>query len=286
MSSATTEAPAKLNLVLDVLARRPDGFHQIESLMIGVGLYDRLTVENTPGDDVELHCDVPDVPTDASNLVHRAAVRLAQKLNRRAGCRIRLEKRIPIGGGMAGGSSDAAATLTALNRMWHGGLESAALAELGATLGSDVPFFFALPSAIVSGRGEQVRPVRLKWRGWALLVHAGAPVSTREVYERHQVGAGGPKRPPITELVDRDNAKELRACLRNSLEEAVFAVAPQVRRLRDALTQMGLPSVRVAGAGSVLFTLHDDEAEASALQERIRSRGLVETAMVVRAPVA
>jgi len=286
MPYVTVEAPGKVNLVLRVLGRRDDGFHEIESLMIGVGLCDRLVFEEAPGHDPELECRSPTVPAGEANLVCRAARALAARLDRPAGCRIRLEKRIPIGGGMGGGSSDAAAALIGLNRLWRAGLSSDALAELGAELGSDVPFFFDLPSAIVSGRGEQVRPVRLGWKGWLALVMAGVEVSTRQVYERCVPAGAGEGRPSLERLTKIERADGLRGRLVNELEEAVFAVAPQVERLRDILVGMGIPQVRVSGAGSVLFALYDDQKEACEMVEAIRSSRVADNAMVVEAPVS
>src|SRR5262245_37915390 len=154
-------APAKVNLFLEVLGKRADGYHELATLMVAVSLHDTLEFKEESSPQVQLHCDHPDLSTGSENLICRAA----ELLRRRAGCecgaRIRLWKRIPMAAGLAGGSTDAAATLHGLNALWRLGLSGTELAALGAELGSDVPFFFATPAAWCTGRGEQVTPLKL-----------------------------------------------------------------------------------------------------------------------------
>ena len=284
MPPITIETPAKINLTLEVLSRCADGFHEIRSLMLAVNLCDRMTFDTAPPGVIEIECDAPEVPTDAANLVFQAADRLRKRLGGKPGCRVRLEKRIPVGGGLGGGSSDAAATLKALNRLWEGGLKAEELAEVGAAIGSDVPFFFSIPGAIVSGRGDCVQPVGLRWTGWVALVMAGVQVSTREVYARCTPKEPESHEPAIADLLKVETAAALRPRLRNGLEEAVFAVAPAVKRLRDALAELGATSMRVSGAGSVLFDLFDEEGQAKEFIERARSCPLARAAVAVEAP--
>lgn len=313
MSCLVVETPAKVNWVLDVLSRRADGFHEIHSLMMAVGLYDRLEFQTLSGGKIEVVCDAPGVPSDSRNLVYRAAEALrcwgtgdeaveqrgvrkkgaghAQKkkagrgvAGEDLGCRILLEKRIPVGGGMGGGSSDAAATLKALNDLWGLGLSGEALAKIGSGIGADVPFFFAGSGAIVNGVGDIVQPVLPAWSGWVVLVYAGMHVSTKDVYARCQpLGL----KEPVGEaraLVDIPTAAMLRPHLRNGLEEAVIAVAPRVGEMRDAVSQLGARPLRISGAGSVVFDLFDDEREAHAFAERARRVRQVHDVRVVEAP--
>jgi 4-diphosphocytidyl-2-C-methyl-D-erythritol kinase len=154
-------APAKVNLFLEVLAKRADGYHEIATLLVAVSLYDTLEFKEEASGDVQLLSNHPNLSTGPDNLVCRAADLLRQRRGVRRGARIRLTKRIPLAAGLAGGSSDAAATLAGLNRLWGLGLADGELAALGADLGSDVPFFFSAPAAWCTGRGEQVTPLPL-----------------------------------------------------------------------------------------------------------------------------
>jgi len=284
MPPVTIDTPAKINLVLDVLGRREDGFHEIRSLMMSVGLCDRLVFEAAPAGVITLECEAARVPTDGGNLVMQAAHQLRERAARAAGCRVRLHKRIPVGGGMGGGSSDAAATLKVLNDLWGTGLSVAELSEIGGTIGSDVPFFFSPSGAIVSGRGERVRPVRLKWAGWVALVMTDVHVSTQEVYFRCTPKCPESHQAAVAELVEATTADALRPHLRNGLEDAVFALAPAVKCLSEELAELGAETMRVSGAGAVLFDLFDEEAQAQEFIKRARSCPHAKDAIAVAAP--
>src|SRR5215831_14410834 len=175
-------ASAKVNLSLEVLGKRPDGFHEIASVMHAVDLADRLTLEAAPT--VSFHADDPELPTDEGNLVVRAAALLREAAGVEAGAKIELRKRIPVAAGLGGGSSDAAAALWGLSRLWGLGWSRARLAELAVRLGMDVPFFLGPGPALATGRGERLEPLG-RMGGYALvLVNPGVSVSTREVYAR------------------------------------------------------------------------------------------------------
>src|SRR5262245_47408599 len=152
-------APAKVNLFLEVLGKRADGYHDLESLMVAVSLYDSLEFRPAPNGNVRLWCNQPTLSSGPDNLVCRAADLLTRHVGYEGGASIHLWKRIPLTAGLAGGSTDAAATLVGLNRLWGLGLKWTDLARLGAELGSDVPFFFSTPAAWCEGRGEIVTPL-------------------------------------------------------------------------------------------------------------------------------
>ena len=158
-SAVVVRAPAKVNLFLEVLAKRPDGYHEIATLMVAVSLYDTLEFKEDPSGALRLRCDVPELTTGPDNLVLKAAALLRQRTGCARGAEVRLTKRIPMAAGLAGGSSDCAAALDGLNRLWRLGLGRDELARLGGELGSDVPFFFHTPAAWCTGRGEVVTPV-------------------------------------------------------------------------------------------------------------------------------
>src|SRR5262249_2823120 len=189
-------APAKVNLFLEVLGKRADGYHEIATLMVAVSLYDTLEFKEESSPPVHLQCDRPDLSTGPDNLIYRAAELLRQRTGCPRGARIRLRKRIPMAAGLAGGSSDAAATLCGLNALWQLGRSNAELAVLGAELGSDVPFFFATPAAWCTGRGEQVTPVKLGRPFHLVVASPGVGLATADVYRGLSVPpqplAGGP----------------------------------------------------------------------------------------------
>ncbi len=200
------------------------------------------------------------------------------------GVTIELRKRLPIGAGLGGGSSDAAATLAICNHLWDLGLSRDELAGVGGKIGSDVAMFFSLPRAVMTGRGERVEPVDAGWSGWAVLVSSGAVVSTAQVYEAWR---SGDKHGRATEALETaltaKSARELSGCLFNDLEGAVFRVSSAVKQCFDRLSAIGLAGrVRVTGAGSVLYVLEDDRDAARAVAQDIGDRRIGLAARVVR----
>lgn len=279
------DAPAKINLTLEVLGRRDDGYHELRSLVIGVGLTDRVRCQISPEPGISLHCDEGTL-NHGDNLAARAARTLAHRCGREPNLRIDLQKRIPVGGGLGGGSSDAATTLRLCNSLWQTGLDETQLAATAKELGSDVPLFFSLPSAIIEGRGERVSPVRLRWSGWALLVCPPIAVSTAEVYRafRPDDSDGFPSGTD-RDILHAASAAELSGLLTNHLEGAVFRVCPTLSELRDELISLGLTSIRVTGSGSALYCLFDDPEPALRAANKIQERWSRVTTVVAAAPV-
>jgi 4-diphosphocytidyl-2-C-methyl-D-erythritol kinase len=197
-----------------------------------------------------------------------------------------LSKATPVAAGLGGGSSDAATTLLLLDRLWNVGLGDRELSDLGAEIGSDVPLFFHLPSAVIRGRGEIVEPIRLAWSGWIVLVFGGMEVSSREVYTAWTVEDRSrlDQEAAVKAVVQATTAEEIRPLLFNELEPAVFRVCPAVQRLWSEIHECGGKHARVSGAGSTVYTIHDDEEEARAFAETIRSRGFGAGVAVVRIP--
>ncbi len=283
-AAAMGDAYAKINLTLDVQGRRDDGFHEIRSLVIGVGLRDRVCCRLSRTSELTLRCSDSRIPED-QNLVGRAALMLAERLGRAPSCEIQLDKLIPLGAGMGGGSSDAATTLRVLNELWSGGLGEEELASIGAELGSDVPLFFHLPGARMTGRGDRVEPISLRWRGWVLLVFVAEIVSTPRVYGlwRREDAADMPRKMDEA-IVAAETADQLSALLSNHLEPAVFRVSPRVAQTFEALHCRGLGPMRVAGAGSTLYRLFDEPEAARRAAAGIEDLGLGVTTRIVEAP--
>ncbi len=273
----TVRAPAKINWTLRVLGRRPDGFHEIESLVSAVSLFDELVFTDRSDGQLSLTCGAADLPTDFGNLVVRTAERLRERSGCRGGMACRLEKGIPVGGGLGGGSSDAAATLVALNRLWALDWPIDRLAPIAAELGSDVPFFLHGGTAMIRGRGERIEPASLPWAGWIVLLMPGFGVSTAEVYHAWTPGEIA----PAAETGQHPAAEEWMRRTFNMLEQPATAVCPQLAELLRGAEACARRPVRLSGSGSTMFTVFDVEADAQAFA-RDASEALAIKIVVVR----
>jgi 4-diphosphocytidyl-2-C-methyl-D-erythritol kinase len=227
--------PAKVNLFLEVLGRRPDGYHELATLMMGVNWFDTLEFIERPGTDVVLRCDTPDLSTGPDNLVVRAARLMQSRLGVTAGVEIRLFKRIPMQAGLAGGSSNAAATLAGLNLLWRLGQDASSLATWGAELGSDVSFFFHGPAAWCTGRGEIIEPTPLFGRLELVLACPAVGLSTASVFKTLRL----PQQPlsglDLRDALRRGDLASIGRSLFNRLEEPSEALCPTVKVWRDRL---------------------------------------------------
>ena len=249
----TIDAPAKVNLTLRVLGRRPDGFHDIETLMAPVDLADRLEVELKDSPGIEFSCSDPSLPTDGSNLVCKAVGAFAAATGREFGVRTHLEKRIPHGAGLGGGSSDAAAVLKALNELLGAGLPTEDLEKIAASIGSDVAFFIRGVPAICRGRGERVEPVEGVPSAEILLVKPPFPVSTAWAYG---VWAAAEK------SLETFPAMLGSIAMVNDLEAPVFSKHLQLPVLKRWLAdQLGVRAAMMSGSGSTVFAVLEGVAE-------------------------
>lgn len=264
---------AKVNLALEVLGKRDDGYHEIATVLQAVDLFDRLTVD--PAETLSLQSDDPQLPTDDGNLVMRAARLLQKAAGVDRGARLLLHKRIPVAAGLGGGSSDAAAALIGLNRLWGLRWPRPRLQELAVELGMDVPFFLGTGRAVARGRGERLATLP-GGGGYALvLVNPRTPLSTREVYGR--VPAGWHEEPTGTERViealRRRNPGVLAAALTNNLERVVEPVLPVIGRMKAALLAAGALGAIMSGSGPTVFGLARSLDHARQIRSRISRAG-------------
>ena len=261
-------AAAKVNLALEVLDRRPDGYHEIATVMQTVDLADRLTLEDS--DVLELECEAPGVPTDARNLALKAAIALREASSATRGVRITLDKRIPVAAGLGGGSSDAAAVLLGLNRLWRLRWPTTRLAEVAVTLGMDVPFFLRGGVALATGRGEHLK--RVVGAPLALvLANPGVAVSTAEAYgrvTRTMYTDGARCRAVIAALATR-RAARIAATLYNGLEAAVMPARPEIARMRAALMAAGALGALMSGSGPTVFAVARSFEHARQIRRRL-----------------
>jgi 4-diphosphocytidyl-2-C-methyl-D-erythritol kinase len=260
--------PAKVNLILRVLERRPDGFHDIWSLMHTVGLEDELTLTIQPAaaSRIALRCDHIALAADQSNLVYRAAQLVLARIDRAVDLSITLTKRIPLGAGLGGGSSDAAATILGLTRLLGLKWSVERMAEVGQQLGSDVPFFFVAPAACVTGRGEQVRPLQVSGSRWIVLVNPGFPVETRWAYQ--QLSASREVVRPLSDALQQLGShsvldwSEIIPLVENDFESPVFARHPVLAQIKHQLQSQGAEAALLSGSGATMFGVFAGQADA------------------------
>ena len=265
----TIPAYAKINLTLEVLGQYDDGYHEIASVMQLIDLHDTLSFEL--GEDVHLSCDVPQLCTD-DNLVIRAARLLQEMAKSEQGALITLRKGIPSGSGLGGGSSDAAATLKTLNRLWELSLPSEQLAQLASKIGSDVAFFLNGNTALATGRGESVSPISSPCGTWVVLLKPPFNVTekTRRMYasleSRHWTSGVMTQR--MVEALDCGERDFHSRCF-NVFEEVAFSFFDGLDKYWDVFQDSGAPSVHLAGAGPALYAIVPSRAEAEAVMSRL-----------------
>ncbi|HWC76516.1 MAG TPA: 4-(cytidine 5'-diphospho)-2-C-methyl-D-erythritol kinase [Blastocatellia bacterium] len=264
---------AKINWTLDVLFRREDGFHEIRTIYQTVSLYDRLILTRTSGE-IAITCDNASVPCDGTNLAHRAAVLLRDESGVDAGVHIEILKRIPVAGGLGGGSSNAGAVLQGLTRLWEIETPDSRLLELASSLGSDVPFFLSGGTALGVGRGEEVYPLEEISCGSLLLVNSGISVPTGAIYEKlcRLTRKEAVRIIPLT-LLAAKGIRELPLAASNDLEEVVEAAYPEIAEVKRRLLSLGARRALMSGSGGTVFGLFDNLHSAGKAREEVRAAG-------------
>ncbi|NLP12567.1 4-(cytidine 5'-diphospho)-2-C-methyl-D-erythritol kinase [bacterium] len=259
----TIKAYAKINLCLRVLGRRPDGYHELETLFQQIDLCDTLLFSEAD-QALTVTTSHADCPADEKNIVYRAADLLRRCSGCQSGVHIHIEKHIPMGAGLGGGSSDAAAALMGLNRLWRLNLDDALLHQLASQLGADVAFFLHGGSALGTGRGEQLQPLRLPLDYYGVLVYPRFPISTAWAYQNLKLNlTNSPKRSKFYSFDDLVNDRESwQQGFTNDLEKVVFEEYPELDRLREQLATAGAFFSRMSGSGSCIYGLYETRARA------------------------
>ena len=283
-SSATVQAPAKLNLFFEVLARRNDGYHEIESLMVPISLCDTLVATLNSSGAISLNCQWADpadastalgvLPPAAENLATRAAQLLRTRAGIEQGLAMTLIKRIPSAAGLGGGSSDAAAALLAANELWNTGWSRTALAELGAELGSDIPFFLGSGAAVCRGRGELIEPVAGLIPLHFVVVRPPEGLSTALVYRACQVASEPRRVEPLVESLRSGDARGLKNHIHNRLRPAAEGLSPWVARVGRELSEQDCLATEMSGSGTGYFGICRHARHAARVARRLRARGL------------
>ena len=265
----TLKAYAKINLGLRILRKQEDGYHDIETLLHRIDLLDEICLEPAPT--ISLTCQKPDLPTDGRNLCVRAAQILQQEVKIKAGVHITLKKKIPIGAGLGGGSSDAASTLLGLIKLWLLDLPHATLHSLALQLGSDVPYFLSLGTAYATGRGEKLECFHLNIPYWIVLVYPNLRISTRWAYQNIQI-SNLKSQISIKQLLleNLNNPRRLITLLPNDFESLVLRTHEPVARVKQALYVAGAEFAQMSGSGSAVYGFFSNERYAREAAEELR----------------
>lgn len=283
MRQIVLKAYAKINLGLDVLRRREDGYHDLRMIMQSIGLYDELTLKKMGKDEILLTSNVGSLPNNDKNLVYKAIRLMKTEFNITTGVKADLEKRIPVAAGMAGGSTDAAAALIGMNRLFDLKLTQQQLMELGVKLGADVPYCIMGGTALSEGIGEVLTPLKPMPDCYILIAKPGISVSTRFVYENLEVDKLS-YHPDIDGMIDSVEAGDLKGItdrLSNVLETVTEKKYPIITKIKNAMLEAGAMNTLMSGSGPTVFGIFADKKTATEGLAKVREIELVRNSYVV-----
>lgn len=269
-------SPAKVNLVLNVKGRRPDGYHDLDMVMAKISIYDEVTLSLKP-EGISLSCDNSDVPSGSENIAWKAANALIEAKKLETGVHIHIEKNIPMGGGLGGGSANAATVLKGLNSITGDSASMDELMEIGLSLGADVPFFlFEGAVARAEGVGELLSPIDDLPELWMVLINPGVHVPTSAIFSQLNLGLTKTTKNHKIIRFNRDISKVV-SLLHNDLELVTFEIYPEVRKAKDLLSRYGAAGTLMSGSGSTVFGVYSDKRAAqvsmTAMQKDLATRG-------------
>ncbi|AMX00670.1 4-(cytidine 5'-diphospho)-2-C-methyl-D-erythritol kinase [Rummeliibacillus stabekisii] len=265
------KAPAKINLTLDVLYKRKDGYHEVEMIMTTVDLADRVGLLKRSDGQIHIHSSSTFVPDDQRNLAYQAAKLLQDTYGVKDGVSISIDKQIPVAAGLAGGSSDAAATLKGLNTLWNLGLTIDQLAELGAEIGSDVSFCVYGGTAIATGRGEKIKHIATPPACWVILAKPAIGVSTAAVYGGLDMNkVEHPDTQQMVQAIEDKDYSQLCNSVGNVLESVTLELYPEVSIIKEQMNRFGADAVLMSGSGPTVFGLVQNKARVSRIVNGLR----------------
>ncbi len=282
MEKMELRALGKINLGLDVLGRRENGYHDVRMVMQTVYLYDLITLEKKEEPGIELATNLSFLPVNENNLAYRAAKLLVDEFQIREGIRITLEKHIPVAAGMAGGSSNAAAVLYGMNRLFSLGLTEEQLMERGVTLGADVPYCILRGTVLAEGIGEILTPLPPLPRCYILLAKPPVNVSTKMVYEKLD-SCQIPEHPDIDGLMDglkNQDLEKVASSMGNVLEKVTIEEYPVIDKIKQVMKENGALNAMMSGSGPTVFGIYRERAKARAAAARIREQKLAKQVYV------
>ncbi|MGB5636374.1 MAG: 4-(cytidine 5'-diphospho)-2-C-methyl-D-erythritol kinase [Waterburya sp.] len=292
MQSYSLIASAKINLYLEIIGDRPDGFHELVMILQSVELADRIDIQASDTQDIYIYCDHPEVPTDETNLAYRAAKLMCDVFPEMhanyGGVIIRIEKNIPVAAGLAGGSGNAAAVLVGIDLLWKLGLTQPELQDLAAKLGSDIPFCISGGTAIATGRGEKLDDIKHLADLWVILAkYENISVSTPWAYQTYRQQyrdtyvsdtAGIESRTtkvhsgPLVNAISQQNGEKIGKLLHNDLEKVVLPEYAQVANLKSVFAAQNVLGTLMSGSGPTVFALCESQQQAIAVQQQVRTQ--------------
>ncbi|HIJ86308.1 MAG TPA: 4-(cytidine 5'-diphospho)-2-C-methyl-D-erythritol kinase [Desulfuromonadales bacterium] len=266
MATLTLSAPAKINYLLDVIAKRSDGYHDLRMIMQRVNLCDQLTLTVTDSPDICVTCNSPDAPDGQKNIAWKAAHALLERAKAIQGVTIEITKNIPTAAGLGGGSSDAAAVLMGMNELMKIGFSDRQLMEIGCTIGADVPFFIFKKTALAEGIGEKLSPMPEMPKCWILLINPGIHVSTAWVYRSLQLTSTRElnKLPEFFESIEH-----IASILSNDLEAVTISAFPVIAEIKCRMVNYGAVGSMMSGSGPTVFGIFKDFASAEVARHHI-----------------
>ena len=270
--TVTLKALAKINLGLDVLGRRDNGYHDVRMVMQTIYLYDNVTMEKTEEAGIQLECNLFYLPVDETNIAYKAAKLLMDEFDIKEGVRIVLDKHIPVAAGLAGGSANAAAVLVGMNRLFSLGLSQQQLMERGVSLGADVPYCVMRGTVLAEGIGEVLTPLPPLPKCYVLIAKPGISVSTKTVYDKldSQDIPSHPDIDGIIEGLDKQDIYKVASSMGNVLETVTIGDYPIIEEIKDVMKEEGALNAMMSGSGPTVFGIFDDKSKARQAQERMR----------------
>jgi len=275
MEKMNLSSYAKVNLYLKVLKKRSDGYHDIETIYQAITLKDNIAIRLIESNNIEIHSESKEIPTDATNLAYQAVLVLLNRLNIRCGVRIDIDKNIPVSAGLGGGSSNAASCILGLNKLLRLKLNKKEMLDLALSVGSDVPFFVSnYSSAVGRGRGQILKELGNIPKFWFILICPGKKISSQQVYDSFKLNLTK-KRPDVRiciRALKKGNLAEISQTIYNDLEPVIEDKVRQIHQIKSVLRNEGVEAILTSGSGPCVFGILQSREEAMQIKERIKER--------------
>lgn len=282
MESIRLKARAKINIGLDVLGKREDGYHEVRMIMQTIGIYDRIIINKIPEDEIRIVSNLSFLPVNENNLIYKAAKLLKDKYNFAGGVEVNLNKFIPVAAGMAGGSTDAASTLFGINKLFDLGLSTKTMMELGVGIGADVPYCVMRGTALAEGIGEKLTRLKSVPHMWIVIAKPSINVSTKLVYENLDMGGVSthPDIDGIISAINEQNIEQIALRMGNVLETVTIPLYPVIQDIKNDMITHGAYNAMMSGSGPTVFGIFPDEQTALNCQVYLKEKGDARTVYI------
>ncbi len=282
MESIRLKARAKINLGLDVLGKREDGYHEVRMIMQTIGIYDRIIINKIPEDEIRIVSNLSFLPVNENNLIYKAVKLLKDEYNFTGGVEVNLNKFIPVAAGMAGGSTDAASTLFGINKLFDLGLSTKKMMELGVNIGADVPYCVMRGTALAEGIGEKLTRLKSVPHMWIVIAKPSINVSTKLVYENLDMGGVSthPDIDGIISAINEQNIEKIALRMGNVLETVTIPLYPVIEDIKNDMITHGAYNAMMSGSGPTVFGIFPDEQTALNCQAYLKEKGDARTVYI------